>query len=58
VIALFFTLGWDRYGFDKKSVGTRYGKLVLLLPLGYVTHVMHSNVSGAQNADALFFKLE
>jgi hypothetical protein len=27
VDALFFLLGWDRHGFDKKSVGARYAKL-------------------------------
>jgi hypothetical protein len=47
VIALFFTLGWDRSGFNKKSVGTRYAKLVFLMPLGYATHVVHSDASGA-----------
>jgi hypothetical protein len=25
---LFFMLGWDRYGFDKKRFGTRYAKLL------------------------------
>jgi hypothetical protein len=24
--ALFFMLGWDRYGYDKKCVGTRYAE--------------------------------
>jgi hypothetical protein len=28
VIALFFILGWDRYGFDEKRAGTFYTKLV------------------------------
>jgi hypothetical protein len=28
--AVFFMLGWDRYGFHKKCVGTRYAKLVFL----------------------------
>jgi hypothetical protein len=32
--ALFFMLGWDRYGFDKKHTGTRYAKLVFLYLVG------------------------
>jgi hypothetical protein len=28
--ALFFMLRWDRYGFDKKHIRTRYVKLVFL----------------------------
>jgi hypothetical protein len=31
VIALFFRLGWDRYGFDKNHARTRYNELVFLL---------------------------
>jgi hypothetical protein len=27
VDALFFLLGWDRHGFDKKRIGARYTKL-------------------------------
>jgi hypothetical protein len=34
--ALFFMLGWDRYGFHKKCVQTRYAKLVFLQP-GHIT---------------------
>jgi hypothetical protein len=38
--------GWDRYGFNKKCVGTRYAKLVFLYPVGSKDHVVHSRVSG------------
>jgi hypothetical protein len=33
VIALFFILGRDQYGFDKKHAGTRYAKLVFFQPV-------------------------
>jgi hypothetical protein len=33
VIELFLNLGRDRYGFDKKSDGTRYVKLVFFQPV-------------------------
>jgi hypothetical protein len=33
VDALFFVLRWDRYGFHKKHVGTRYTELVFLHPV-------------------------
>jgi hypothetical protein len=32
-------LRWYRYGFDKKHVRTRYGKLVFSLPVRYASHV-------------------
>jgi hypothetical protein len=28
VDALYFMVGWDQYGFDKKRTGTRYADLV------------------------------
>jgi hypothetical protein len=31
VIALFFILGLDRYGFDKKHTGTRYVELMFYI---------------------------
>jgi hypothetical protein len=47
VIALFFILGWDRYGFDKNHAGTRYDKLVFLHSAGSTGHVLHSGGSKA-----------
>jgi hypothetical protein len=35
VDALFFMLGWDQYGFNKKRDGTRYAKLVFLHRYGF-----------------------
>jgi hypothetical protein len=39
---LLFMLRWDRYGFDRKSVETRYAALVFLYPVGHTGHVVHS----------------
>jgi hypothetical protein len=50
-------LGLDRYGFDKKRVGTCYAELVFLHPVRSMGDVVHSSVSRAQNVDALFFNL-
>jgi hypothetical protein len=47
VDALFFRLGGDRYGYDKKRVWTRYTKLVFLHPVGSTGQVVHSDGSGA-----------
>jgi hypothetical protein len=55
--ALFFMLGWDWYGFDKKRVMIRYAKLEILHPVGFVGHVVHSSASGAWNIEALFYML-
>jgi hypothetical protein len=45
--ATFFMLGWDRYRFHKKLIGTRYVKLVFFHPVGSVGHVVHSSASEA-----------
>jgi hypothetical protein len=50
-------LGWDRYGFDKKHVRTRYTDLVFLQPVGTAGHIVHSVASMARIINALFFKL-
>jgi hypothetical protein len=55
VIAVFFMLGWDWYGFDKKCSGTRYAELVFLHQMGCVGCVVYSSASGVRNVDALFF---
>jgi hypothetical protein len=47
-------LKWDRYGFNKKSVGTRYTELVFLLPLGSAGHVVHSDESGHEMSTHYF----
>jgi hypothetical protein len=31
---LFLMLRWDRYGFEKRRDGTRYGELAFLHPMG------------------------
>jgi hypothetical protein len=45
--ALFFMLGYDRYGFNKKRVRTRYAELMFLHLVGSMGHVVHSGASGA-----------
>jgi hypothetical protein len=55
--ALFFLLGWDRYGFHKMLAGTRDVEHVFLHPVGYVGHVVHSGASRTRNIDTLFFML-
>jgi hypothetical protein len=55
--ALFFMLGWYRYGFHKNRIGTPYAELVFLHPVVSVGHVVHCGAFGAQNVDALFFML-
>jgi hypothetical protein len=39
--ALFFMLGWDRYGFQKKHARTHFAKCVFLHPVGCTGHVVH-----------------
>jgi hypothetical protein len=57
VDALFFILGWDWCGFDKKRDGTHYEELVFLHPMRSAGHAVHSGASGVRNVDALFFML-
>jgi hypothetical protein len=54
---LFFKLRWDRYGFDKKCIRTRYAELLFLYPVGSLSHAVHSGASGSQIIDTQFFKL-
>jgi hypothetical protein len=44
--ALFFILGLDRYGFNKKHARTRYAELVFSHPTGFAFNVVHSGASG------------
>jgi hypothetical protein len=54
---LFFMLGWDRYGFDKKTCWVTLLRLVFLHPVGTAGCVVHSGASGVRNGDAIFFML-
>jgi hypothetical protein len=44
---VFFMLCGDRYGFDKKRVGTHYAELVFLHPAQSAGQIVHSVVFGA-----------
>jgi hypothetical protein len=54
---LFFKLRWDRYGFDKKCIGTRYAELLFLHPVRSAGQVVHFGASRERIIDTLFFKL-
>jgi hypothetical protein len=54
MIALFFILWGDRYGFDKNHTGTHYVEHVFLHPVGSVGFVVHFGRSEARNINALF----
>jgi hypothetical protein len=57
VTVLYFMLGWDRYGLNKKRIGSRYAELVFLHPVGPASEVVRSGASGARIVDALIFML-
>jgi hypothetical protein len=47
-------LGWNRYGFLKRCARTSYADLVLLHPVEYSGHIVHSGASMVWNIDALY----
>jgi hypothetical protein len=57
IYALIFMLGWDRYGFHKKCVRTRYAELMFLHLVGSMGHVLHSSASETRNIDTIFHAL-
>jgi hypothetical protein len=54
MVALFFMLGWDRYGFDKNGSRTRCAELVFFHQVGCAGHVEYSGASGVRNVDDYF----
>jgi hypothetical protein len=56
VDTLFFLLGWDQYGFEKKYIRTRYAEHFFLHPLGSTGDVVPFGASGERIIDTLFFK--
>jgi hypothetical protein len=56
VDTLFFMLGWDQYGFDKKCTGSRYAELSFLYPVGSASHAVHFGASEERIVGTLFFK--
>jgi hypothetical protein len=54
VDTLFFMLGWDRYGFNKKLTGTHYTKVMFLHLLGSADHVVHFGASGGEMSTHYF----
>jgi hypothetical protein len=57
VDTLFFMLGWDQYGFEKKYIRTRYAELLFLHPVGSTGHVVPFGASRERIIDTLIFKL-
>jgi hypothetical protein len=47
VNTIFFVVGWDRYGFDRKRPTTSNVELVFLHFVGYAGHIVYSDASGA-----------
>jgi hypothetical protein len=57
VEALFFVLGWDRYGFHKMVRWDRHAELAFLDPVRSVGLVVHYGAFRARNVGAQFFML-
>jgi hypothetical protein len=51
---LFFMLGWDRYGFDKKRFRTRYAEILFFHPVRSMRHVVHFDAFGERIVDTIF----
>jgi hypothetical protein len=54
VDTLFFMLGWDRNGFDKKCIGTPYAELLFLYLVGSPSHAVHFSASEERIVHTLF----
>jgi hypothetical protein len=57
VDTLFFLLGWDQYGFEKKYIRRPYAELLFLHLVGSTGHVVPFGASVTRVIDTPFFML-